>query len=88
MTQNTLKMLSFWNETLDNISKDQFREKFNFIVEETVYSVPLSFALGISPLITQNYIIDQTFSEFKLNLVDPKKQFKKIIIKQRGKYQR
>ena len=59
------QMITFWNETLENISKDKFREKFNFIVNKTVYTTPLSFALGISPLVTQKYLIDQTFNEKK-----------------------
>ena len=51
-------MLNYWNETLENISRDQRNDKFIFIVNDVRYEVPLSFALGISPLITEQYLKD------------------------------
>ena len=61
-------MINYWNETLENISKDQRTDKFNFIVNNMIYKVPLSFALGISPLIIKNYLKDPTFNEFSITL--------------------
>jgi len=51
-------MLSYWNETLKNISQDQRKDKFVFIVNNIRYEVPLSYALGISPFITEQYLKD------------------------------
>ena len=59
-------MFSFWNETLKNISQDQRKDKFVFIINETEIEVPLSYALGISPYITQQYLKDPTFREMKI----------------------
>ena len=60
-------MLSFWNETLKNISQDQRKDKFVFIINKIRYNVPLSYALGISPLITENFLKDPTFRELEIN---------------------
>lgn len=40
-------MLHYWNETLENLSKDQRNDKFKFIINDKIYEVPLSYALGI-----------------------------------------
>ena len=61
-----LKMLSFWNETLENISQDQRKDKFIFNVNKIMYEVPLSYALGISPLITAKYLKDPTYREMEI----------------------
>ena len=61
-------MLSYWNETLKNISQDQRKDKFVFIVNNIRIEVPLSYALGISPFITEEYLKDPTFKEFKINI--------------------
>ena len=53
-------MLSFWNETLKNISQDQRKDKFIFVVNKIRFEVPLSLALGISPFITEQYLKDPT----------------------------
>ena len=54
-------MLSFWSETLNNISQDQRKDKFIFIINKTRFEVPLSLALGISPFMTEQYLKDPTF---------------------------
>ena len=61
-------MLSFWNETLKNISQDQRKDKFVFIVNKIRYEIPLSYALGISPYITKQYLNDPTFREFEIKI--------------------
>ena len=60
-------MLSFWNETLKNISQDQRKDKFIFIVNKRRYELPLSYALGISPYITEQYLKDPTFRELEIS---------------------
>ena len=60
------KMLNFWNETLKNISQDQRKDKFKFIINKIMFEVPLSYALGISPLITEKYLKDPTFLTFEI----------------------
>ena len=60
-------MLHYWNETLENIIKDQRRDKFKINVNHKIYEVPLSYALGISPLITENYLKDPSFKEIKFS---------------------
>ena len=60
-------MLSYWNETLQNIIQDKRRDKFVFIVNKIRYEVPLSYALGISPYITKQYLNDPTFREIEIN---------------------
>ena len=60
-------MLSYWNETLQNVSQDQRKDKFVFVVNKIRYDVPLSFALGISPYITHQYLNNPTFREFEIN---------------------
>ena len=60
-------MLSFWNETLKNISQDQRKDKFRFIINKIIYEVPLSYALGISPFITEQYLKDPTFRKLKID---------------------
>ena len=59
-------MLSFWNDTLKNISQDQRKDKFVFIVNDLRFEVPLSYALGISPLITELCLKDPAFREFEI----------------------
>ena len=61
-------MLRFWNETLENISKDQRNDKFTIIVNNFSYKVPLSYALGISPFITENYFKNPTLHKVELNI--------------------
>ena len=65
-------MLSYWNDTLESLSKDQRNDKFKMIVNDTIFEVPLSYALGISPLITQKYLKDPTFNELNIKLADDK----------------
>ena len=57
-------MLKFWNETLKNISQDQRKDKFIFIINKMRYEVPLSYALCISSYVTEQYLKDPTFREF------------------------
>ena len=59
-------MLNFWNETLKNISQDQRKDKFKFIINKIIFEVPLSYALGISPLITEKYLKDPTFQTYEI----------------------
>ena len=59
-------MLSFWNETLKNLTQDQRKDKFIFIINKTMFEVPLSYALGVSPLITEKYLKDPTFHKFEI----------------------
>ena len=59
-------MLSFWNETLKNISQDQRKDKFIFIINKIRFEVPLSLALGISPFISEQYLKDPTYREFEI----------------------
>ena len=66
-------MLDYWNETLENISKDQRKDTFRMIVNDRIYKVPLSYALGISPYITNQYIKDPTFKELNINISDNNK---------------
>jgi len=84
--------LRFWNQTLQNISQDQRKDKFVFIINNEIFEVPLSYALGISPLITDQYLKDPTFREFQisdkakieeefLNFIEGKKISKEIFIK-------
>ena len=61
-------MLSFWNETLKNIRHDQRKDKFVFIINNIRFEVPLSYALGISPYITEQYLKDPTFREFEIEI--------------------
>ena len=67
-------MLSFWNQTLKNISQDQRKDKFIFIVNKIRFEVPLSYALGISPLITKEYLKDPTFREMLIEIEDNDKK--------------
>ena len=72
-------MLKYWNNTLENISKDQRNDKFKMIVNKVIYEVPLSYALGISPLITERYLKDPTFDEMHININESlEKEDKKI----------
>ena len=59
-------MLSFWDETLKNISQDQRKDKFVFIINNFRFEVPLSYALAISPHVTQQYLKDPTYNEFEI----------------------
>ena len=59
-------MLSFWNETLKNISQDQRKDKFVFVINKIGFEVPLSYALGISPFITEQYLNDPTLRKFEI----------------------
>ena len=59
-------MLSFWNETLKNISEDNRKDKFVFIVNKIRFEVSLSYVLGISSLITEDYLKDPTFKDFEI----------------------
>ena len=61
-------MLRYWNETLENISKDQRKDKFQIIVNNIPSEIPLSYALGISPLITEKYLKDPTFKELRITI--------------------
>ena len=60
--------LKYWNETLENIIKDQRNDKFKIILNNIVHEVPLSFALGISPFITEEYLKDPTFKELNIRI--------------------
>ena len=60
-------MLSFWNETLKNISQDLRKDKFFFIINKNRYEVPLSYALAIFQYITEEYLKDPTFREIENN---------------------
>ena len=59
-------ILSFWNDTLKNISQDQRKDKFAFVINNIIYKVSLSYALGISPFITEQYLKDPTFNRFEI----------------------
>ena len=65
-------MLKYWNETLENISKDQRNEKFKMIVNNKIYEIPLSFAIGISPLISDKYFKDPSFHELNIPIITAK----------------
>ena len=60
-------MLSFWNETLQNIRQDQRKDKFVFIINNRIFELPLSYAIGISPLIGEESLKDPTFHKFEIN---------------------
>ena len=62
-------MLNYWNETIENIMKDQ-RSTFKLIVNNVIYEVSLSYALGISSLITENYLKDPTFNELTIEIIE------------------
>ena len=59
-------MMSYWNETLQNINQDQRREKFIFSVNKRKFEVPLSYALGISSFISEQYLKDPSFRSFEI----------------------
>ena len=61
-------MISYWNETLENLIQDQRNDKFKLIVNNCIYPVPLSFAIGLSPLITEKYLQDPTYHELNIKL--------------------
>ena len=61
-------MLKYWNETLENIIKDQRKEKFKLVLNNIIFEVPLSYALGISSLITEKYLQDPTFKELNITI--------------------
>ena len=68
-------MFQYWNETLENIIKDQRNDKFKIIVNDLIYEVPLSYALAISSIITEQYLKDSTLNKFniKINTKENKK---------------
>ena len=59
-------MLQYWNQTLENIRKDPRNGQFKLIFNKKIYNVPISFALGISPYISFQYLNDPTFNEFEI----------------------
>ena len=59
-------MLSYRNEVLDNIRKDPRPDKFYFTINNSIYEVPLSYALAISSFIAEQYLIDPTFKELEI----------------------
>ena len=61
-------MLSNWNQTFENIIKDPRNDKFHLIVNNKNYEVSLSYALGISPFITQQYLKNPTFNQFEIKI--------------------
>ena len=61
-------MVKYWNEILKNLSQDQRKETFKFMVNEIIYKVPLSYAIGVSPLVTIQYMKDTSFNELNLNI--------------------
>ena len=65
-----ISMLSYWNETLKNISQDQRKDNFVFTINNKTVKVPLSLALGISPFITEQYLKEPTIREFKIEIKD------------------
>ena len=69
----------YWNETLENISKDQRNDKFRFIINQNVYEIPLSLAIGLSPLISERYLIDPTFNAFFIDDEDLNKEFSNFL---------
>ena len=56
--------MKYWNETLENIIKDQRNDKFKIIVNDFIYEVPLSYALAISSL--NLYFKDPTLDKFNI----------------------
>ena len=56
------------NETLKNMSQDQRKDKFVFIVNNIRFNIPLSYALGISLFITEQYIKDPTYRQFEIDI--------------------
>ena len=60
--------MKYWNQILENLSKDQRNEKFQIILNGTTYEIPLSYALGISSLITEKYFNDPSFHELKIKI--------------------
>ena len=67
---NPFQMINFWNETLQNISKDQRKDKFVFLVNDKRFEVPLSYAIAISPFIGEEFLKDPTF---QMNIQDQEK---------------
>ena len=72
-------MLKYWNQTLENISKDQRNEKFKLIVNNRTKTgffqhkvakieIPLSLAIGISPLISDEYFKDPSFHKLNITI--------------------
>ena len=61
-------MLNYWNETLENLNKDQRNDKFSLIVNKVIHKVPLSYAIGISSLISEKYLKDPTIKELDINI--------------------
>ena len=61
-------MLNHWNETLENLSKDTRKDKFRLVFNGTIYEVSLSYALGISSIISERYQKDPTYNMFNLNI--------------------
>jgi hypothetical protein len=59
-------MLSFWNEALQNLSQDQRKDKFAFIVNTVRYEIPFSFALVLSPFLFEEYLKDPSFKELEI----------------------
>ena len=75
-------MLNYWNETLENISKDHRAEKFEIILNDIKHKVPLSYALGISPLITENYLKEPTYNKFEININNDDTELDEKIIQE------
>ena len=69
----------YWNETLESISKDQRNDKFKFIINQNVYEIPLSLAIGLSPLISEKYLTDPTFNSFFIDDEDLNKEFSNFL---------
>ena len=66
-------MLEYWNGTLENLSKDPRNDKFKMIINNKIHEVSLSYALGISPLIAQEYFKDPTLNELYITIKNIKK---------------
>ena len=72
-------MLNYRNEILENLKNDKRNDKFAFIVNSIIYNVPLSFALGISRMISQLYLEDPSINEYYINIDDNNNNFEKLI---------
>ena len=60
------KQLKYWNQSIENINKDPRNNKFIIVVNQKKYKVPLSYAFGISPFITEQFLKDPTYNHLNI----------------------
>ena len=79
MSKKIEMMLQYLNQTLNNLLKDSRSEKFTFINDKTEFKVPLSYALGVSSLITELFLKDPSNLQFDLNISGYEGDFAKFL---------